>query len=559
MRWLLTFFLTLIVSCAFPSPVLAYIETNSTSFLLKTAIILLVSLFFSINFALKFIDSKSIKILSLVLLSFCSPLFIYSQNINKVAVTQISITLVTIFASVMIGYWLLSIIFKYKSRLSFTVAAISLILFFSYGHVYAFIRNYILMEGKFGTNFYLPIFYLSLLIVSSLLLSKRSSKLTKLSKAITLFNFLLFTTIIINLLISIITSTRQSATPPAVATSQELPDIYYIIFDEYARQDTLKEIFDFDNQEMVDFLKSKDFYVASDSYANYSITFSALSSSLNIDYLDSLIKPNNLLSKNRPPFYQLITDNQVAKILKNHGYQTIYLSRKSWNPLGMGSRYTDIDIDSNEPNQFVKTFLATTALNPFFTTSSLKPYLPSALKQEPFKTTLQVFEKLKKIPQNPKPTFTYAHIFLPHTPYYFNRDGELNSGNITRPNPDLYLEQLIFTNTKIKELIVSIQENSKIKPIILLQSDTGPNLHRNMTTSFSKLTVDQIQERFGILSAYYFPGKNKDIFYDSITPVNSFRLLLNQYFDAKLPLREDKHYFVNYNNLYKFYPINLLK
>ena len=46
-----------------------------------------------------------------------------------------------------------------------------------------------------------------------------------------------------------------------------------------------------------------------------------------------------------------------------------------------------------------------------------------------------------------------------------------------------------------------------------------------------------------ILNAYYLPG-HADALYPSISPVNSFRVALNEYFDASLPLLED----VNYNS-----------
>jgi hypothetical protein len=47
---------------------------------------------------------------------------------------------------------------------------------------------------------------------------------------------------------------------------------------------------------------------------------------------------------------------------------------------------------------------------------------------------------------------------------------------------------------------------------------------------------------FPILNAYYFPGIGKEKLYTTITPVNSFRLLLNLYFDAQLPLLPDDSY-----------------
>ena len=61
--------------------------------------------------------------------------------------------------------------------------------------------------------------------------------------------------------------------------------------------------------------------------------------------------------------------------------------------------------------------------------------------------------------------------------------------------------------------------------------------------------MDQV---FGILNAYHLPG-GADELYDSISPVNSFRIIFNTYFDAKLPLLQDKHYFsIYYESPYSF-------
>jgi hypothetical protein len=47
-----------------------------------------------------------------------------------------------------------------------------------------------------------------------------------------------------------------------------------------------------------------------------------------------------------------------------------------------------------------------------------------------------------------------------------------------------------------------------------------------------------------ILNAYFFPGKQaKDLLYPTISPVNTFRVVLNSYFGERLPLLDDKSYY----------------
>ncbi|HEX6428036.1 MAG TPA: hypothetical protein VF008_10140, partial [Niastella sp.] len=41
------------------------------------------------------------------------------------------------------------------------------------------------------------------------------------------------------------------------------------------------------------------------------------------------------------------------------------------------------------------------------------------------------------------------------------------------------------------------------------------------------------------LNTYYFSDKDYSMIYDSISPVNTFRVVLNKYFNTKLPLLKD--------------------
>ena len=47
---------------------------------------------------------------------------------------------------------------------------------------------------------------------------------------------------------------------------------------------------------------------------------------------------------------------------------------------------------------------------------------------------------------------------------------------------------------------------------------------------------DQLLQKTGILNAYYLPGADPRVFYPTISPVNSFRVVFNTYFGASLPL-----------------------
>ncbi|MHA2033630.1 MAG: hypothetical protein ACW99Q_30045, partial [Candidatus Kariarchaeaceae archaeon] len=63
---------------------------------------------------------------------------------------------------------------------------------------------------------------------------------------------------------------------PLISIPQTKPNIYYIILDGYAREDILKNYYEFDNKDLIDYLTRNNFYIASQSYANYAHTIHSL-------------------------------------------------------------------------------------------------------------------------------------------------------------------------------------------------------------------------------------------------------------------------------------------
>ena len=75
-----------------------------------------------------------------------------------------------------------------------------------------------------------------------------------------------------------------------------LPDIYYIILDEYAGADSLEKNFNFDNIEFISALSKRGFFMPSNSYSNYPYTLLSIPSILNMQYLNFLSEEMGLES-----------------------------------------------------------------------------------------------------------------------------------------------------------------------------------------------------------------------------------------------------------------------
>ncbi|MBM3129100.1 MAG: hypothetical protein FJ009_10825 [Chloroflexi bacterium] len=136
------------------------------------------------------------------------------------------------------------------------------------------------------------------------------------------------------------------------------PNIFYIVLDEYAREDILTEVYGYDNSAFYTYLAEKGFCVAHQSTSNYSQTHLSLASSLNSIYLDDLVNQIGRQSTNRLPLEAMIQDNRLFQRLRAFGYKTIVFAS--------GYTFTEIrtaDIFMSPPTSwtgFESTLLRTT-------------------------------------------------------------------------------------------------------------------------------------------------------------------------------------------------------
>ena len=68
--------------------------------------------------------------------------------------------------------------------------------------------------------------------------------------------------------------------------------------------------------------------------------------------------------------------------------------------------------------------------------------------------------------------------------------------------------------------------------------------------------IETPQWRMSILNAYYVNDQAKKDLYATITPVNTFRVVFNNYFGTTYPLLEDKSYHTS--NMNNFVPETLV-
>lgn len=319
--------------------------------------------------------------------------------------------------------------------------------------------------------------------------------------------------------------------PEGNAVTGSLPDIYYIIPDMYVRSDYLKDIYDFDNSEFLSYLTQKGFYVADESRTNYPHTTHSLASSLNLMYLDDMAEQVGEEYTNVQPLITMIKNNKVFQYLRGHGYTIVAFST------GHGfTENKEADVYMSPPrwhfSDFQRALLNTTPL-----------IIPLHKTTDDFhrERVLYTFDHLADAAEIDSPVFVFAHILAPHPPYAFGPNGEhVRSKPHAEYECDEYIEayrdQVAHVNKKMQAAIEGILSRSPEPPIIIIQADHGAGYRY------------YFPERMSILNAYYFPDQNYDMLYEDITPVNTFRVIFNEYFGTDYEMLKDKSYFADFLN-----------
>ena len=326
----------------------------------------------------------------------------------------------------------------------------------------------------------------------------------------------------------------------AGADGSPLPDVYYIVLDGYASSDTLRDVYGLDNSAFYAFLRGAGFTIATESRSNYPMTLLSLASSLNMEYLDTEALAARSDAVNHSRLVQLIHDSRVARILRERGYRVVHFSSgcdaTETNP------YADVNVPCGHLSDFAATMIRSTFIRP------VDRYLTAYV--HPRRITCEI-DELARARDPMRPSFVFAHLVAPHPPFVFGRNGEwlpdpgvADSGVNAWSDRAKYVDELLAVNTKLRVAIEAILRDVRRPAVIVLQGDHGPASLDEWRRPGDRF----LHERLTILDAYLVPPRVRRAIYPSITPVNSFRMLLDAYGGADLPTLADRSYFSTYDH-----------
>ena len=321
------------------------------------------------------------------------------------------------------------------------------------------------------------------------------------------------------------------------------PDIYFLVFDAYTNNTTLKQVWNFNNDSFRNFLREKGFYTAELSRSNYNFTPYSISSTFNMNYL-----PQKFGSIGTIPSLMLrgvnsMTDNETFCILKKLGYDIRFLApfNSTIEDIGLFKEFNDF----GEKQLYNQTFpiraqrdIGWNFIKRPKTPEDDPAYKNFVQRATDIQTTIDSV-KSSAFSAAKSNKFIYAHLMITHQPHLFDSSGNLRKGKdlVKQDNLfDTYTDQIKYANKIITDLVTHIQTHNKKNTIIIIEGDHG----------FRDFPGNKKDLQFPNLYAVYFPRQDYFELNQKMTPVNTFRIVFNHYFGQNLPLLKDSSVFVNY-------------
>ncbi len=491
----------------------------------------------------------------------------YNRNVDELALKYAAEVLIV--CLLVVGIASLFLAWRHKSRKSYLFLGWITFLFFIYGDIHSafvFVANqYKILSIAASYAFTLGF----MAVCSYLVISQLSKSEVNVSKIYKTVNTILLLLLIFNLFAPIkralenknpVYVSPEFLQQEAKASAGSNRDIYYLVFDRYASNETLKKLYGYDNSAFLGYLKDKGFFINDNAHSNYQYTTQSVSSTLNLRYFDEESRLYRDTDRNLQPYYDLLNRNAVGKFVTKLGYKYYHIG-SWWQP----TRESD-EATKNYSRASYITFLNYKIYPNEFThlvlqNSLLRPVLDHRVKIGEFsiielvidikKVHANTFEyqldSIKEVINTDDRKYTFGHFLLPHPPFVFRENGQVYFDEKTSEvDKKAYIEQLKYTNSEIKKMIDSIMAKPGEKPVIILQADEGPypkDYYKNRKEfNWQTASADSYQEKFGVLSAYYLPDNPKQQPYAGISGVNTFRLVFNNYFKTDFPLLNDRSY-----------------
>jgi len=321
------------------------------------------------------------------------------------------------------------------------------------------------------------------------------------------------------------TPSVSALSSPASVPSRAQPNVYWLVFDAYARADVLEDYFGFDNKPFLDALKERGFMVSDQAWANYASTKLSLSTTASMEYflpLDTPLHPSMWTAR-------LQGFNPVVGRFQAMGYRYVHIEPGGNNLKTRCGGREDLCVTASPSGALSvnEAEVALLELTPLF--PIIRRLFPWMLSFD-FTSIDDVSVELDTIPARPQ--FVFAHILSPHPPKRFDaRCGRLTdiefdlAGNDYAAVLDGYINDLGCLNPRIIALVDRLLGDDTSDPIVILQSDHGLRADLPPSVGDAGKRVPQALVPYANLHAMRTPHRCDNPRYEEFSLVNTFRIV----------------------------------
>jgi hypothetical protein len=471
-------------------------------------------------------------------------LFLWSQNLGETNAGDVLPVLAVALVVAAVPFVVLARLFRDARRAALIVTPIIFALFM-FGHVATLlapvhIRTVIQLAGWAGL---IGLGFLAAVRLDEARLGRVSGLLDGLGAALVVVTLVMIVPSQVTAAAAV--QVQPSASPTnQTSASRPLRDVYYLVLDRYGSDRALSLRFGVEN-DLTPWLVEHGFRVLADSHANYVKTSMSMASTLNMTHLVDLAGGMGAGSDDHGPLFAMLQGSRVVEQFKALGYEYFHIGSY------YGPTRTDTAADHNlyvgGPSDFAAAVIDMTAVPPILQGLRMGQ---TTIWDRAYANGLFDWEALASIRDAPGPKLVIGHFLLPHPPYAFAADGHFvdQAAGSQVSEADRFAGQLTWTNSQLKawiESLLALPEDRR--PVIVLQADEGPYPvpYQSNTVEYdwSTATTSELQQKFGILNAWYVPDGSDPGLYDSMTSVNTFPVLFSGILGLDVgPLLEDREY-----------------
>jgi len=465
-----------------------------------------------------------------IILSVIPILLILSFNVGEIPLSDIILPLIV--SVTVAGIIFLIFKLKFGSNKAGLIISLFLITYIIYGNFHSYVNEILKIESIFTSASFLITTFL-LISLFSIYMIIRKNIYNEFNKIFTIFSITLVIILLPNIFVfysdeSSYDSNSNLNIDLDIKMSDK-PNVFLLIADEHAGTIQLDFDFNYFPKNLYDKLEIRNFKIVKNAISNYPNTAFSVASFMNMDYLDFIPKIVGEQSKSMLYTYDIRNDNLVMKIFKENGYKVFSYYA------GMGAIGTSTNVDAklcapfninNDLKQkYFQKFIPFTFLN-------------NILLHNPMIEKLDCIENsIKNFDESGQPIFAMIQIRLPHDPYTFDSQGNVNEVLHNAGTPEsksAYFEQLIYSEKVFLDIIDNIQINNP-NSVILFISDHG----WREQIDWKNRDNENIIRGHNVIITAFLPDSDYE-FPETFSLVNLFRLVFNQYSITEIELLDDR-------------------